>query len=352
MWDYLNEFLFFTSRSKRRSEYARAVLWKKTAGRIIFNSLCHSWTNRFYWTCPEKTIATELIEKTILFNGSVAFAKMMPFEKGQGAYGGILDNVWLSAIVSAENNLSHYAKPTTVTLSDYTGRVKGRFFPVLQELSADLIANCAIVRDNYTGQLPILNVMYYTERLLEIDTSIRACVKNILGTSMIVCSEEQAKTYRAARDAAELGVPYVLSFSKINPEELPVQLMATPGASEELKTLYEAADKVKADYLQSIGIRVNNEMDRRSGITPIEIVENRQNIDQSINSYLEARKVGIKECERIGLHLEVSTKMLESTVSTYDSQGNKIDVNGGDESVDRNDASADTDNVQRGGGKD
>lgn len=348
MYDYLNEFLFWTSRLKRRNEYARAVMWKKTAGRIIFNSLCHSWVSRFTWKSPEKTINTDIIERSILFGSCVAFAKMYPMD------GDILGNerVWLSGLVSAQNNLSHYGMPTGITITDYVGRIKGTYMPVLDELPDDMLANCAIIRDNFIGMVPILSVMYHTERLLDIDTSIRACVKNIRGTTIIACSEEQSKTVKASIEAAEVGVPYVLTYNRLDPEMIPAQLMSTPGAAEELKTLYEAADKVKADFLQEIGVRVNNEMDRRSGITPIEIVENRQNIDESINAFKAAREKGIRQCREIGLELSVSTSNLESTVSSYDSQGNKIDPNGGESSDNPNDPAPNPANSEGSEGED
>lgn len=334
MWDYLNEFLFFASRTKMRNEYKRAVMWKRTAGRMIFNSLCHDWISRFEWKTSENTIATELIERTILYGGCVGFARISPYPEvvEYDRFFGE-DKPWLNAVVTGRNNLGYYRDPTNVMLLDYVGRQKGRFMPVMRGIENDGLSNCAIVYDNYVGINPIMNIMYYTDRLLDIDTSIRACIKNILGTTLIGCSEEQAKTIRASREAAEIGVPYVLTYDGTGLNLEAISLMTTPGAAEELKTLYEASDKVKADFLQSIGVRVNNEMDRRSGITPIEIVENRQNIDISINAFLKARKRGIEDCKKIGLEISVSTSNMESTISSYDSQGNKIEAGGGDGNV-------------------
>lgn len=332
-YDYLNEFLLLTSKRKRRNEYKEAVYFKNIAGRRIFNQLCHEWCGRLSWSSSEYSIATELIERTILFHGAVAFAKvdLMHF--------GVTGEIWANCIPANTNNLSFYGRATSVELIDYVGRNLGTYIPVMREFPVNRIENCAIIRDNFDGDMPILSIMYYAKRMLDIDTSIRGCIKNITGTSIIYCTPEQKAMIERQRDAAEVGVPYVICIDESNVSQIPPSMICTDGAAEELKTLYECMDKVHGDFLQSIGIRVNNEMDRRSGITPIEVIENRQNIDIALNSFLNSRKRGVEECKKIGLDINVSLENMEPKTGAFDSNGNivKAEEGGGEENDADND---------------
>lgn len=317
-YDYLNEFLLITSKRKKRNEYKEAVLFKNIAGRRIFNQLCHEWCGRFIWNTKEKTIASEMIERTILFHNAVAFAKVNLERIGA------IGEVWANCIPANVNNLSFYGRATSIELIDYVGRNLGTYIPVMREFPVEGIENCALVRDNFDDDRPIMSIMYYAKRMLDVDTSIRGCIKNITGTAIIYCTPEQKLMIEKQRSAAEIGVPYVICIDESNVSQIPPSMICTQGAAEELKTLYECMDKVHGDFLQSIGIRVNNEMDRRSGITPIEIVENRQNIDISLNSYLNSRKKGIEECKEIGLEINVSLDNMEPKTGAFDSNGNII----------------------------
>lgn len=324
-YDYLNEFLMITSKRKKRSEYKEAVYFKNIAGRRIFNQLCHEWCGRFSWSSSEYSIATEIIERTILFHGAVAFSKVDLARIGASG------EIWVNCIPTNTNNLSFYGRPTSVELIDYVGRNLGTYIPVVKEFPVNKIENCAIIRDNFDGDAPILSITYYAKRMLDVDTSIRGCIKNITGTSIIYCTPEQKAMIEKQRSAAEVGVPYVICIDESNVSQIPPSMICTAGAAEELKTLYECMDKVHGDFLQSTGIRVNNEMDRRSGITPIEVIENRQNIDIALNSFLNSRKSGVEECKEIGLDISVSIENMEPKTSAFDSNGNIIKTDKGGE---------------------
>ena len=330
MFDYLNEFLFWAGRNKKDGTYKKAMALKKRGDAYLFNLLCHEWISRFKWTAPENSsgvpcaIAEQLIEKTILFNGCCAFFIHNEMINDVGFQS------WRNCRPSGMDELSFYAQARRVQLFDYSGKFVTNAFPVMDSETSAEIASCALIYDNYTKWTPIRSIIYFCERLSQINASINACIGNILGTSIISCSREQAQDIERQRRAAQIGVPYVVSFDENDPRRSEPKLMTTPGAAEELKVLYEAFDKTHADYLQSIGVRVNNEMNKKSGVTPMEIVENRQNVDINLNAAIMARKKGIEHCEKIGLTgLKFTIDNFVGITADYDKNGKRLEAPAG-----------------------
>lgn len=320
MFDYLNEVIFMSARCKNGNTLRAARRLKARGNAVIFNMLCAEWCSRFKWKSTEKSIDTSLIERTILTGGACGFAEIsLDYLGGERVKG--IEPTWKNARVTGINNLSYYGRTTSCTLVDYAGRVIGTFIPVLKEDFAD-IGNCAIIEDNAYGFPPLMMVMYYAEEIGRINTSINACIRNILGTTVISCTKSQASEIERQRAAAEVGVPYIIHSDDYQGYQNQANLMSTPGASEELAVLLETRDKLHGDFLQYIGVRVNNEMNKKSGTTPMEIIENRQNVDLSLNSYLQMRKDGIELCERIGLKgLSVELDNFKSLIGNYDKNG-------------------------------
>ena len=323
MFDYLNEWITFWGRSNRRdATYRQAQKIKKRGDAYLFNFLCSEFISRFRWKYEpadgRKTIATELIERTILFGGACALARI---NRTNGSYTG---GSGRNFRVSGMDNVSFYGYPNKCTLIDYAGRDYGERIPV-QEQEDDDFANCCLIYDNFTGWSPLWTIFYYVARLSVINTSIAACVRNTLGTSVIACTREQARDIEKQRAAASVGVPYIIHFDEDDLKPPAASIMSTSGASDELRTLYQSFDKTHHDYLQSIGIRVNSEIDKQTGVTPMEIIENRMNVDLILNDALETRKKGVELAKRIGLEgLSVSLDNFENRVGDYDKNGNKI----------------------------
>ena len=321
--DYLNEVIFWTGkRNRRNNTYKAAMQLKKQGDSYIFNLLCTEWCSCFHWDYDpadeRKTIATELIERTILMNSACGFGRL------RQENGSFIDETWRNFRPTGMGNESFYAYPSKVDFCDYVGRHIGTYIPAQQQEDSG-IANAALVYDNFMGWNPISIIIYYTQRLSTISTSINACIANILGTSAITCTREQAREIERQRQSAAVGVPYLIQYDEDGMAPKDPKLLSTPGASEELKTLFESWDKVHADYLQCIGIRVGNEMNKKSGVTPMEIVENRMNVDVILNARYRARLKGIEMCEKIGLTgLSVSLDNFENLVGDYDKNGNRI----------------------------
>lgn len=320
-YDCLELTIGWMGTNHRANTYKRALALKKAGGAYIFNLLMRECTGRFKWKYNppdgKKTIATELIELTLCNSGIVGFYNLT---QQQGSYAA---SGWRNFRVTGTNNLSPYGYPDQVDLADYAGNDMGRHIPVQQQDESN-IADCALIFDSAIGYSPLNIILFYAERLNTILTRINAAVNGLLGTRIITCTREQARDIQKQQRAADIGAPYVLNFNELDQSK--VELMSTPGLSEELQMLYAAYDKTHHDFLQSIGIRVNNEIDRKSGITPIEIVENRMNVDIILNQALEARQRGIELARRVGLEgLSVSLDSFKNHTGDYDANGNRTD---------------------------
>lgn len=343
MQDYLNEFLLF-AKNRRDGTYTRALRLKRRGDAEIFNTLALEWISRFKWKTKEKddAIASELIERTLLFDGMAAFRKISMQELVDKSFETrfVGDNSfpdekpWRLFRVSGTDNLSFYGYSNRATLTDFAGRVYGTCL-VVQD--GDILHDdsmCILARDSQLWNYPIMKVFYYAEKLSIIEASINACIQNITGTTIITCSREQEKQLLKERKAASVGVPWIVRYDEIYKSGEETKLLTSPGASEELKTLYSAQNKTHADFLQSIGIRANNEVDRRTGVNPLEIVQSRQNVDIVLNNALEMRKKAVEQLHAAGLKgINVDLQNFESLVTDYDANGQQLEKAGKDSEV-------------------
>lgn len=338
--DYLNEYIMWTRTRPRDGTYRRALALKMRGDAVIFNQLAKEWISRFKWTVPKENgvaIAPELIERYILFDGMAGFRKVSTEElvkksfaplDESGKYGDV-ESQWRMFCVSGTDNLSFYGYPTRAYLTDRSGQSYG--YSLVQE-DGDVLNRedmCVLVMNSPLCEYPIMNVLYYAEKLSMIETSINAAVQNILGTSIIECDAEQEKQIIKERKAAQMGVPWVIRRKGIYKAGEQMNLLVTEGSVEALKTLYEAQNKIHADYLQSIGIKANNEVDKKSGVTPLEIVQSRQNVDLILNNAYEQRLKAVEQLKKAGVNgINVSVDNFETKTPVYDASGNKIEDGG------------------------
>lgn len=336
--DYLSELMLLTRGRSRDGTYNRAMKLKTRGDAIIFNQLAREWISRFKWEVPKSNtcaIAPELIERAILFGGVAAFRRVStaelvkrsfsPLKNQKGTYGDV-ETQWRLFCVSGTDNLAFYGYPTRAYLTSFAGASFG--YSMVQE-EGDILNRedmCVLAFDSPLCSFPYLTVLYYAEKLSMIETSINAAIQNIMGTSIITCSKEQEKQVLKERKAAQVGVPWVVRYDEIYKSGEGMQLLTTEGATEALKTLYEAQNKIHADYLQSIGIRANNEVDKRTGVTPLEIVQSRQNVDIILNNAYLQRQKAVLQLEKAGLKgVKVNLENFDTLIADYDAQGNKLD---------------------------
>lgn len=320
MFDYLNEVIqLYGKRNRRNGTYKKAIAIKARGDAVIFNALCQRWCSRYKWTSEDKSIATELIERTILFSGVCGLAK---YVEENATYS---EETWRNFMVSDIDEQSFYGKPNTVKLYDYVGRPCGTFIPVHDEDTSD-IATCALIYDGYTNNNPLMSLMHYADRLSVLNTAIDACTRNITGTSIIQCTHGQERQIVKQMAAAEMGVPYIVTYDENDVHPLSPQLITTGQTSDALVILYEAYDKTMGEFLQSIGINASAELNKKSGVTPMEVLEDRKVVGLILNDGLDARRKGIEHFERIGgSGLSVSLDRFENPVSSYDNNGNLIE---------------------------
>lgn len=293
--DYLAEYLHFnTNRRDRLYEIARNL--KRRGHNIIFNSLCNDYINVFKWQGKHTTIDYDLIEKEIMFNGVVAFTKSL---KG-------LENYPFIAKATGYTSFGYYGKPTAVLLTDFMGQPRGTQTVVLDS-DIDEVGNCVLCTDNRMGEKPINVILYYAMQLSAIRTKIIQCVTNIRGASIVSVPEEQLEQAKNIYRDIDEGKSITFLSTSIENLDIKPQILTTQGASEELKTLYESYDKTYNDYLQSLGVQANNEIDKKSGISPVEVVANRSVIRERLQGRLEVRRKAIEQMKRIGIEgIEVS----------------------------------------------
>lgn len=318
--DYLSEvLLLYGAKNRRNGTYQDAMRIKRRGDAVIFNQLCKKWCSRYKWESDEKSIATELLEKTLLYNGVFGLSRYIQTMKDDYSI-----ESWRNFMVTDISNESFYGYPNTVRLTDYVGHDCGKYIPVHDEDDTD-IANCALVYADFGKIPPLVELMHYAERLSQLNTSIGACTQNVLGTSIIHCTHGQERQIIKQMTAARVGVPYVVTYDENDIHPTAPTLISTPETSASLVTLYEAYDKTLAEFYQSIGINVNAEVNRKSGITPLELVENRHAVSLTLNDGLNARLKGIEHFERIGgSGLRVTLANFDNQLTEYDSNGQEV----------------------------
>lgn len=288
MYDYLNEVLYFYGRKNRDGGTYRAAKQIKAQGDVyLFNKLCREWASRFVWDTPNEVMGS-LIEKTILTTGACGIYRDKNGEIKTARATGLA-------------GLNYYGMPNKCTLVDYSGKVIGTFLPQ-QGVEPDGISNCVLIYDNYLGDKPMMSVMYYYQRLSQISASLWGGLQNILGTQMIHAPREAMKDIERQREAARLGVPYVISYDQMYDANSPqIEILASPPPTESVKLLQESFEKTHHDYLVSIGIYANTEIDKQSGVSDLEISTNIEKTDTILETAKASRDIAVKQLNAIGI---------------------------------------------------
>lgn len=333
MYDYLSEFITFSRRGGDSGSYREALRLKRKSAAIIFNQLCREWASRFTWSAEgdARSIPTEKLEQILLFSGMCGFAKITLHdiltarhiehpELPEGYQGR-----WKLLSASAVGQLDFDGYPSTLILTDQQGRTYGSYLVHTRDdyLLPPGTRECVLLTDSAHGQSPMQLVLYYTDKLSRIETSINAAIRNINGTTIITAPPEMERQLIKQQKAAETGVPYILRYDiGINNE---VKVMTSPAMPEVLRTLFESYNKIHSDFLQAIGIRANNEIDKRTGVNPLEIVQSRQNVDIVLNDAYNMRLHAIDMLKDMGLSgLSCNLSNFATRTIEYDASGKPI----------------------------
>lgn len=310
-FDYLNEFLFFNKNRAKRGSYVEAKRLDAMGGKYYFNLLCARWCSRYKWeyTADFQTIATELIEKSILMRGSCAIARRPELPAPA-------DSLPFNFLPSSINKKGFYGYPTNVMLQDFAGQTYGQRLVVLDS-DYGFTGDCVLITDNAMGHRPIETILFYADRLQKINNQVNVCIANIKGTVYLTAPDELQKDIAKAHLDSINGQPVIIG--KEFGDNVRMDFFESSPAVDSLKALYEAFDKTLADFDLDIGIRSNGQMNKQSGVTPLEITENRQGVTLKLNQGLDQRKKSIKQLERIGITgLSVDLGNFENKTSELD----------------------------------
>lgn len=318
--DYLNELINQRSRRRKKdSSYSQAIILKNRGYNELFNKMCRAYLSliKVDYNKKPRSIDTDKFCQSLMYDGMVGVSKIEGQPRCYAVYGA--------------QNESFYAYPNKVYLADYMGRRRGVGITVLDTDDDNVagIANCAIVYATQDHETPVNTILYYADVLSNIRTSINTCLANITGTRIFLCTKEQQKMWDTEFTRAMNGQPVIISSSVDDLQSFESKLLTAPGTAEELKTLMEAYDKHYADFLNWAGYKINNEIDKKSGVTPLEIVGNNEIINSTLSYRIESIEKGIEQCERIGISgLSVNVDRLKSKTPQYDDKGNVISTGG------------------------
>lgn len=277
MYEFFDVFFFGMNSKKSVSEDYK--LNKKWAGLNIFYELLAMVLGRFNYNLPE-TMDDRYFELCLIsrsMNGT-AIGKDGAVSNYKIGYG---------------NRLSKYGYFNNVNLMDYMGRSQGQFIP---DLPGNVMPDCVITYDNKFNIPPIYRIMWYANRLTELQGSISSCIGNLKGTVIFKCTKEQEPAIKRAWKNANDGSPVIIAFDlNEGANDLEPQVMTSQQTGEILKQLQEAYDKTMADFLTEFGINANGVINKLSGISDSELMQNDQARQINLMNAFEMRKKGIEK---------------------------------------------------------
>ncbi len=305
MMDYLQ----YLISSKERKPRQRAERISREGNRVIFNQLCSEWASRFSWTCDNEEVPTHLIEPFLLMSGQLGFTKYDVLENKLSPEGTV---TFMKAKSISVKNI--YNEPTAVMLTTFNGHHSLTGIPYMYG-TTNAAANTVLLYDNYINDWPLQIIDYYTTQLGIISQRVHSAITNILPTIVVSADEAEVGHIRKAIEAADRGVPIVLTSGNKMLDQGDLKLLATKGAEDCLKTLLEGYDKLHALFLQNIGLSANTLMNKLSGVSPIEIARTSAPSSLMLDQDLAVRKQCAENINNLlGIKLSVKCNVKQEHV--------------------------------------
>lgn len=171
------------------------------------------------------------------------------------------------------SNFSRYGHLINCNVVDFMGKPYGiKYIPNTPGLED--VANCGIVFMNELNSRPISRIIWFAQRLTELQSSISAAISNLKGTVVIRCEKEQEKVIARDWSNAGEGVPVILKYDGSSGFGNVPELMCNPQTGDVLKVLMETYDKEFARFCGEFGISNNQVMNKLSGISQTELEQN------------------------------------------------------------------------------
>ena len=291
-------------------------LWGKNKGRInarmscweVFCLLLNIVINRFKFNLP-KTMDDRFLNICLISTGRAGIIRH--------------EGKLLNLRVTEMNTQSTYGYPINLSLVDYCGKGYGSHIPNIPDLEE--VADCALVYLNKTDAPPIFRIIYYANRLAELQTQIGTAISNIRASIAIRCEKEQKKQIESNWREAGNGKPLFLDYSSEKSFGGIPEIICNPQTSEILKTLYEAYDKELARFCSEFGITSNSIMNKLSGINTEELKKNDAQNQIILNNQLNTLKEGLKKAselfgEEMSVELNFNPEIEDEKENDYENE--------------------------------
>lgn len=280
MNEFFDFFFFNAMLSDTKDKNKKALFDKKWTALNTFYELLSIVMNRFIYELPE-TMDKRFLELCLLTSNMAGIAK--PKSVGE------LKNY---NVISTGARTS-YGYPANISLVDFMGKSVGRFIPNTPDAIG---ADCVLMYNDEYNIAPISRIIWYANRMTELQTSISACIANLKGSTVIRCSKEQKAPIEKAWRNVSNGVPIILSFdNETGGLQSPPEVLTNPQTPEILISLQENYDKTLSQFCMEFGINSNIVVNKLSGISSDELAQNNQFIEIRLNTEFKQREKGLKQ---------------------------------------------------------
>lgn len=237
---------------------------------IQFNRGVNLHLDEFEWGGLPDTCNEEMIEKQLLWRSTAGFYK-------DPKTGAILS---LGAGIGGRYNM--YGKPTEAFLFGFGG-VNFRseiYWPDMDNKEA----NCVLIQDNYTFFPPIYAVEQGAKRIAKAKRNLDVAAANAKFPFILQCTEEQKKAILDIYTDIQENQPLIMLVKGNDITENQSMTMNTNVKEGILKELWDYYTNTISDVMNSWGINMNQNSDKKERMTITE-VEGNTDFVKLVNAY-------------------------------------------------------------------
>lgn len=290
---------------------------KKWSGLNIFFRLLSLVVNRFFYDLPD-TMDWLTFEMSLIYSNAVLVVKH--------------DGELINLIPNGEWGLNRYSLPSSIGAIDCMGMSYGNFIP---DLPGNPMPDCVMVYNDRANVAPISRIMWYANRLTDLQGSIESCIYNMRGSIVISCTSEQAKAVRRAFENAADGLPVIMNFgSEEGAMQLRPEVMFNPLTGEALTTLLETYDKTLAQFLQEFGITANGVVNKLSGVSDEELAQMDAATEIVRNRDLKVRQKAMAKIKKL-FGVECSVELNKPKYTEAGGYGVRLVKEGGEDDAEK-----------------
>lgn len=285
---YFDGFFFGNGKNPEKN----ALIKKGWTGLKVFYDLTELYMGRFVYKMPE-TCDPFFFELCMLYSGEAMIIKkdgeimnLRPIEAGR---------------------FDKYGYPEVYSLMDYVGRNYGRYIPDSPGNAG--IAEGVLCKNRKNPVPAIYKLIWYADRITELQTSISASISNLRGTTIVVCGskEQEAAVKRAYKNAGN-GIPVIFAFGNSEGAfSQPPQIITNAQTGDILKTLQENYDKTVSQFCADFGINAAAVVNKLSGVSGEELKQNDEMININMMNDYNTRKDAMRRAaDFFGVEFDVS----------------------------------------------